>query len=156
MMNLSLTFKFFSMEKQRSWLPVIIGVAGLLIGAGITFTVMHLYGQNYLVTDPCPSTLTEKQVSSYMKTYLSTAAPSQGILGGFTVDLQQYNAMACLLTHNSQLAGFRMYNGKDNTGAIISMLVGVDKLTNDDRTMFYTVNPGISGPCPPICDKSPY
>jgi hypothetical protein len=144
------------MEKKKFWSPLTGGVLGLIIGVGITLGIVHVFGSALSISSPCPPTLTEKQVSAYMGSFLSTTVPYNNILKGGTVDLQQYNAMTCLLSHNSQLAGFRIYYGTDNTGAAITMLVGVDKKNTDDRTLFYNVGPGLSGPCPPICDTSPY
>jgi len=152
--NLSLTFKFFSMKKMNIWVPVITGIAGLLIGAVLTFGAIHLFGQNYSITDPCPPTLTQTQVNSYMNKYLSSAKPYQGVIKGFNVNAQEVNAWTCLLKNNSLLASFRAYKGIDEKGDSLLIVVGVDNAGKDDKSMYYRVVPVNGGPCPPICDKN--
>jgi hypothetical protein len=144
------------MEKNGFLLPVATGAIGILIGAIGMFFVFRSTPELFSISKPCPPTLTEQQVSTYMSNFQSVARPYQDTLKGFTIDLQQFDAMNCLLVKNSQLAGFRVYFGIDAAGANTTMVVGMDNTGNDVRTMFYNVSQRFSGPCPPICDANTY
>jgi hypothetical protein len=152
--NLSLTFKLFPMEKKRFLSPVTASLFGIVIGVIVTFFVLHFAPTLLLLSKPCPPTLTEPQVGSYMTNYRITAKPYQDTLKGFNVDIRQFNAMNCLFDKNPQLAGFRVYFGKDVAGANTSMIVGLDNSGNDVRTLIYGTSYKYSGPCPPICDAA--
>jgi hypothetical protein len=143
------------MEKKKFWVPVITGVAGLLIGVGLTLIVIHLYRENYAIVEPaCPPTLTKQQADSYRNKYLSTAKPFTAIIKGFNVNAQEMNAWNCLLKNNSQLGSFRAYKGMDEKGDSLLIVVGVNTAGKDDTTLYYRAVPLNGGPCPPICDKN--
>jgi hypothetical protein len=144
------------MEKNQPLSPWIASVIGLAIGAVVTFFVLKTNPQMLMISKPCPQTLTEKQVGTYMKNYRSTATAFQDTLKGFNVDIRQFYAMSCLFDKNPQLAGFRVYLGKDAAGSNTSMIVGLDINGQDVRTLLYGTTFKYSGPCPPICDANVY
>jgi len=152
--ELSLTLKFFSMEKKQILSPVTAVLLGIVLGVVITFFVLRSAPTLLLISKPCPPTLTEQQVGSYMHTFHTTAKLYQDTIKGLNVDLLQFNAMNCLFDKNPKLAGFRVYFGKDGNGRSTSMVVGIDNSGNDDRTLFYSASYRFSGPCPPICDTN--
>jgi hypothetical protein len=144
------------MEKKKILSPWSSSILGLAVGAVVTFIVLSLSPGMLLISKPCPSTLTEQQVGAYMKSYRSTAVAFHDTLKGFNVDIRQFYAMSCLFDKNPQLAGFRVYFGKDAAGTYTSMIVGMDINGKDVRTLFYGATFKYSGPCPPICDAHIY
>lgn len=153
--NFNQNLNFFGMEKKKSWVPWITGVAGLLIGVGLTLIVLHFYGQTFAVVDPaCPPTLTKQQADSYRNKYLSTAKPCTAVIKGFNVNGQEVEAWNCLLKNNPKLQSFRAYRGLDEKGDSLLIVVGVNTVGQDDTTLYYRAVPMNGGPCPPICDKN--
>ena len=152
--NLNLTLKFLRMQKKSFWLPLSTGILGILIGAIAMWVIIRISQGQYLTIKSCSPTITATQVHDYMKAFASNdARPFNDTLKGFTVDLQQYYAMQCLLSKNSSLKGFRIIFGDDKINKFMTIIDGVDSSGRDDKTLFYNVLPGTSGPCPPICYK---
>jgi hypothetical protein len=151
--ELSLTFKFISMEKKQLFSRTTACLLGLVFGVIVTFFVLRSAPILLLISKPCPPTLTEQQVREYMIRYHSTATAFQDTLKGFNVDIMQFNALNCLFDKNPQLAAFRIYFGVDPAGAKTTMIVGVDGKGKDVRTLYYN-SLRYSGPCPPICDTN--
>jgi hypothetical protein len=140
------------MEKNQFFSPVVTGVLGIVTGAVIMYFVNRTDTNINPITNSCPPTLTHQQATLYKSNFKSQARPYLDTLKGFNVDVQEVNAMKCLLDRNSQLAGFRVYFGRDNAGTDKIIIVGVNNTGKDDRTLYYYVTHRLSGPCPPTCD----
>jgi hypothetical protein len=103
------------------------------------------------------NTITVPQAISYFKNALRVATPCSGVINGVTLDKNDLTAMSSLLTTFPNLAGFRVYNGIDDSGAKIAIIVAIDNNGangTDLTTTIYSATSTRMGLCPPICDQS--
>ncbi len=87
--------------------------------------------------------------------YMADAVPMNAVIKGFTLDKAQLDAMNAISKENADLAGFRIYMGKDASAKRIGIVVGVDNTGKDaiKNTIFSTDSRQLS-PCPVVCDVS--
>jgi hypothetical protein len=90
--------------------------------------------------------------NGYFKNYMAGAVSFNQVIKGFTVDKNQLEAMNTIAKENTTLQSFRIYMGKDNKTAPVSIVVGIDSRGMDavNNTIYSTNSPG--NPCPPVCD----
>ncbi|MEI6901427.1 MAG: hypothetical protein WCL00_16240 [Bacteroidota bacterium] len=145
------------MEKIKGLLPSTNFIMGLALG--ILLFATYSFTKSTPVGSP-PETLTSISVSDaniLVKHYLATASIPTIPVKGFTLDTLQLNAMKLILKENPNLAGFRVYLGKDMNGVMAGIVTGVDNKGSDaiTNTIYKTYSVGV-GPCPIVCDvKSP-
>lgn len=85
--------------------------------------------------------------------YRESAEQFNDVLNGFSVNTDQLEAMNRLNSEIGELTGFRLYLGKDQSGAEISVVYGVDQNGRDAKaSAIYSTGLSHSGPCPPVCD----
>ena len=97
--------------------------------------------------------ITATDAHTFFMKYMASATPLNQVVKGFTLDRSQLDAMDALARENTELAGFRIYMGLDNSGKKIGIVVGVD-ITGKDalkNSIFNTDSKNLS-PCPLICD----
>ncbi len=92
---------------------------------------------------------------SFYTKYMTDAAPFNQVIKGFTIDKAQLEAMNAIAKENAELAGFRIYMGKDYAGRKVALVVGVDNTGKDavKNTIFSSDAQQVS-PCPPVCDAT--
>lgn len=124
--------------------------SGLLAG----ITVLGL-----MSFSPAPGTgvvpLNQTAARSYIAGFVAGAAPSNTIIKGFTIDKSQLEAMNLLNRENQALSGFRIYLGKNESGKLLGIVVGIDSQGKDavNNSIFGTDAKSVS-PCPPACDAA--
>jgi hypothetical protein len=132
-------------------------VIGFITGIAAGISVVGLLSFSGGPATPVPggglAPITTDMAHSYLLKYLSDAAPVATVVKGFTIDKIQLDAMNAIAKENPDLAGFRIYMGKDNAAKRIGIVIGVDANGNDaiKNTVFSTDAAKLS-PCPPICD----
>lgn len=139
------------MIKKSTHQVIIAFVAGILIGV-TSLTLVSFSGPSSLPVEM--EKLSVTQANTFLKSYLKSAQSINGPLKAMLIDKDQYSAMNRLLTENPNLAGFRIYMGKDATNAKIGMVVGVNSSGNDLTNTIYRSNGTNLSPCPPICDAT--
>jgi len=152
--NLSLTFNFFTMEKNKYLVPSVTGIIGIVIGA-LIIVGFHTMIWVSPILKPCTNTVPSTEASTFIRGLDASAQNYTDKLKGFTVDIQQYYAMQCLYNLNQGLGGFRIYFTYENSTETASVVVGVLGTGMDDKSLYYSVNnlsPKTAGPCPPACD----
>jgi hypothetical protein len=135
-------------KKQLLWLSATF-VAGALAGIFLMGLLSFRSPSN-----PQQTTLTAAQAHTYLNNYLASVSGSTCVVKAFTLDKADVTAMSSLLTVPG-LAGFRIYNGIDNTGAKIAIIVPIDNTTPygaDLTTAILSAPVTKLGPCPPVCD----
>lgn len=97
--------------------------------------------------------ITAAAAHQYVAKYLTDAAPLNQVIKGFTIDKTQLEAMNAILKENAELAGFRIYMGKDESSKKFGIVVGISSTGADavKNTIFNTDSQLLS-PCPPVCD----
>jgi hypothetical protein len=98
--------------------------------------------------------ITASEAKGYIGNYKADAVVNT-VVTGFTIDRGQLEAMNAIARENPELAGFRVYMGKDNTSRRLGIVVGVDKAGKDAvNGTVYNTDAGSLSPCPPVCDVS--
>lgn len=135
--------------RTSKWLPVLTFVSGMFAGA------LFLGILSFTPPNPPMEVITAANAHTYYLNYMGRALPYNNVIKGYVIDLEQYNAMAQLYKDNSQLAGFRIYNGIDNSSTNLGIVVGITSQGLDDVAgKIYKTTARSVGPCPPVCDNS--
>jgi hypothetical protein len=93
--------------------------------------------------------------NTLLKEYLKTAGTPAKPINGVFLDKQELEAMNRLAGENPNLAGFRIYFGKETSGLLVGLVVGVDDNYSDlTANSIYKTDSPKTGPCPPVCDKN--
>lgn len=95
--------------------------------------------------------------NAMLKSYLREALPTSQVVKGMVVMKPQFEAMNKLYWENPELAGFRIYFGKDTAGFAKAVVVGIDEGGKDAVMGSVYSTPGdATGLCPRFCDdRSP-
>lgn len=135
------------MKKNRYFFPVLGFFGGMIAGIAL----IGLWSFTPAATGMVSISVTEAK--TYLNNYLTDAAPVNGVIKGFTIDKEQFDAMSAIAKGNAGISGFRVYMGKDNSSRKIGIVVGIDELGKEavTGTIYGTDSKSLS-PCPPICD----
>jgi hypothetical protein len=137
-----------NMKKHRYFFPVFGFLGGMVAG-------MALIG--LWAFTPAAGTgmvaISVTEAKTYLNNYLVDAAPVSGVIKGFTIDKEQFDAMNAIAKENTGISGFRIYMGKDNASRKIGIVVGIDALGKEAVTgKIYGTDSKSLSPCPPMCD----
>lgn len=98
-------------------------------------------------------TVDSKAAKTLTSKYQASATRLNDVLKGFTINLEQLDAMNRLNSENRTLSGFRIYLGENTSGGKVGIVYGVDQYGHDSEVnSIYTTGLSQSGPCPPVCD----
>ncbi|HRY33676.1 MAG TPA: hypothetical protein P5531_11980 [Bacteroidales bacterium] len=137
--------------KSTPFLPVrCLVLLGVVIVATAVVTWFLARPQSY---EPASGLvqITNDEALQMQATFLETATPTEEVVRGMSLNINQYNAMEGIKRSVAGVAGFRIYYGLDE-GAPVMLIKGVDAAQQDITTLVYKTNPGGSGLCPPVCD----
>ncbi len=143
------------MKTKKYFFTVLGFFAGIVFGVSIIGLYSFSNGPASEASGSGVVAVSADIAKSYCRNYLADATPMTQVIKGFTIDKVQLDAMNLIAKENPQLAGFRIYIGKDNTTKKIAIVVGVDNLGVDAvKNTIYTTDSQKLSPCPPICDVS--
>ena len=135
-----------------------IGVA-FIIGAISTVSFLSLVSFTGMSVPPSKSgaaaAISASDANLLLKEYLKTAGTPALPVKGVFLDRKELEALNQLAGENPGLAGFRIYFGKEKTGLLVGIVVGVDANYADVAgSNIYKTDSPKTGPCPTVCDKS--
>lgn len=137
--------------KTKRLFPVLIFLAGFVAG-GALLSILSFTSPN-----PPVDAIGSIDAKTFFQRYTGRAIPYSGVIKGYMVDKEQYDAMTLVLAAYPGVIGFRIYNGIDNGFVNVGMVVGVNSNGTDALTIPNTVFKTVAryvGPCPPVCDAS--
>ena len=97
--------------------------------------------------------ITRDSAAAYLQNYLETATPTNDVIKAIVVDTEMLDSMNAIMQQNPNTQGFRIYNGIDENGAAVSMVVGIHDNADEELPVYSTGRTG-SNLCPPMCDAS--
>jgi hypothetical protein len=122
-------------------------------GAIIGITFLALVGFTGMSVPTAPP-ISPGDANTLFKEYLKTApTPTKPIYGVF-LDKNELAAMNQLAGDNQNLAGFRIYFGKETSGPQVGIVVGVDDHYADVTATILKTDSPKAGPCPTVCDNT--
>jgi hypothetical protein len=141
------------MKAKKYFLTATGFFAGMIAGVSLIGLVAFSGGPSASAPGSGVASITLDVARSYFAKYMADAAPLNAPVKGFTIDKAQLDAMNLLIKENADLAGFRIYMGKDNTAKKIGIVVGVDAAGKDaTKNTIYGTDSQQMSPCPLICD----
>jgi hypothetical protein len=137
--------------KTKRLFPVLIFLAGIVAG-GVLLSILAFTSPN-----PAPAPISANAARTFFRNYMVHAIPYSNVIKGYTISREQYNAMTEIIGLNPSVTGFRIYNGVDDNGLAVGMVVGVtaagnDYLTGSEPVRSTDARQGV-GPCPTVCDN---
>ena len=137
----------------------IFSVLGFMSGILLGFSVLGLFsfsnGPGSAGSGPGIVPISAAEAKIFLHNYMSDATAINEVIKGFTIDKAQLEAMNAISKENPNLAGFRVYLGKDNSSRMIGIVVGIDNDGKDAvNGKVYNTDRGVLSPCPPVCDVS--
>ena len=137
----------------------IFSVLGFMSGILLGFSVLGLFsfsnGPGSAGSGPGIVPISAADAQTFLRNYMSDAIAINAVIKGFTIDKAQLEAMNAISKENPNLAGFRVYLGKDNSSRMIGIVVGIDSEGKDAvNGKVYNTDRGALSPCPPVCDVS--
>lgn len=123
----------------------------------IVMSSMYLIGRVSATQAPPPAPYqkVDLQVAeNATSTFMATARTPNSPVHGFSINMDQYNAMGQLAVSESGISGFRVYFGEDQNHQDIMVVVGVNSMGSDILNSIYTASAASSGLCPTICDAA--
>jgi hypothetical protein len=132
-------------------------VAGMIIGAVI------VWGAFGFCTEDCTGT-TQIKIDTTLVKHVSLNDARKLFQGyfrtpdnidsirGFTISIDQFNAMLAISQQDNRLLGFRIYLGKDSIDNKVRIIVGYGSPEHYDN--IYMSSEDNSGPCPWVCDDA--
>ena len=130
-------------------------VAGLLFGFSVLGLLSFSNGPGSAGTGAGIEPISAAEAQTFLHNYMSDATAINEVIKGFSIDKAQLEAMNAISKENSNLAGFRVYLGKDNSSRKIGIVVGIENDGKDAvNGKVYNTDAGVLSPCPPICDVS--
>ena len=128
-------------------------IIGILIGATPFIFMSFTQNTSIRAVPQGLATITAQDANLLFKNYFKTATAPTTPIKGFFLDSLQYNAMKLIAGEKNDLAGFRVYLGKDRNNLPVSIVVGVDSKGSDATSnTLYKTSSIKSGPCPFVCD----
>jgi hypothetical protein len=135
----------------RSGMLLLTGVvAGVIIGVGVISFAQDNSSSSVDIFIP----VNVKKASSAVINYLNDARPVSMVLKSYTISKVQYEAMGKIAENNKGYSGFRIYPGKNLSGEMIGIVIGLNDSGKEDtlhpifETKFLK-----TGPCPDYCDE---
>ena len=138
-------------KKKILWMSATF-VAGAI--AGIFVLGLYSFTTPSPSPNPTPSLITVDQAKVFFQNYMKTATASNGIVKGIALDKDEVIAMSNLLNVIPTLSGYRLYNGIDDTGGKVCMIVAFDKDGTDLTTTIFSAPVTKMGLCPTVCDMT--
>jgi hypothetical protein len=143
------------MKANKYFFPVMGFFSGVVIGMSMIALFAFTSSPSSSAPGSSISAITADVAHSLLVKYLADAPPANMVIKGFTIDKSQLDAMNLISKENAELAGFRIYLGKDAAARKVGIVVGVDNLGNDAvKNTIYSTDLQRTSPCPPICDVS--
>lgn len=97
--------------------------------------------------------VTVSQGKAMIVGYQKEASSTNAVVKGMVIMKPQLEAMNALSQENMQLAGFRVYFGKDSMNNQKAIVVGIDESGKDDvNASVYSTLGDATGLCPRFCD----
>jgi hypothetical protein len=128
-------------------------VSGIILGATVIGLLSFTNAANAPARLPGVSKISEAEANALFRNYYDNAAPTNGVLKGFTLTREHLSSLNNLANENPGLPAFRVYMGYDQNIGNVGIVVGVNNSGQDDSGIIYKA-PGGASPCPPICDGS--
>jgi hypothetical protein len=106
------------------------------------------------------SQITKEKAKGYMSSYKNSATPLNSIAEGVVIERDQLEAINSLdslsktVDEDVNVGSFRVYFGKDEVGADVSVVVAVDDDGTDMTGTIYSTARNTGGLCPPMCDAT--
>jgi len=143
------------MKKNRILMPLMTLIIGILIGATPFIFMSFTQNSSTRAVPQGLATITAPDANVLFKNYFRSATAPTTPIKGFFLDSLQFSAMKLIAGEKNELAGFRVYLGKDRNNLPVSIVVGVDSKGADATTYpIYKTSSLKSGPCPFVCDQT--
>lgn len=130
----------------------------VLMNTFVALVIMALaYGIGYSSgrsVPPAQGVIDARTANTYFKNYYSSASEVNGVIKGFTVDMDQLHAMNQIASQPGDYSGFRVYFGIDANNQPIGMVLGIDGRGNEISTGIMQTNAGVLASCPIACDEA--
>ena len=127
-------------------------ISGIVLGVSAIGLFSFTNAGAALVPMPAVAKINVTEANAMFKRYFQNAAPTTAVFKGFALNKEELTALNNLLAENSDLAGFRIYMGKDVTSTAVGIVVGINSAGKDVTTSIYQSAALGTGPCPTICD----
>jgi hypothetical protein len=127
--------------------------AGLFAGAAFIVAIAFTFKPAGLPAKDGIDPIGISQGNALIRKYLDGAVETKEVVKGMVVMKSQFEAMNKLYWENPELAGFRIYFGKDTAGIPKAVVVGIDEAGKDVVSGSLFSTPGdATGLCPRFCD----
>lgn len=142
------------MKTNRFALITVTFLIGTVFGISIIGLLSFTASSTSPAPEPQPIIISSSQAHTYVTNYLAGRPYRVDTLKAIIIDIGQYTAMKNIESRNPNLAGFRIYFGKDNT-VNFGIVVGMDSSGEDAALNYiYRTDSYRLGPCPPTCDAN--
>ena len=130
-------------------------VAGAVFGLGVW--ALYSFSQSPVSpADPAVTKISVTDAHTYSQNYYNNATLPTSKIKGFNIDKAGLTAMNTILgaAPTAAAAGFRVYFGKDASGARLWIICGVDSNGSDMTGSIYSAKSTNADLCPWLCDAS--
>lgn len=140
--------------KNRFTVLALTFVSGIILGVAAIGLFSFTKAGAVPAVLPGVNRISPQEASALFKGYYNTANPSNEVMRGFAINMEQLSALNTLAGENPGLSGFRIYMGYDGGQGSVGIVVGINASGQDETGSIYKASAGGSGPCPTICDGS--
>jgi len=134
-------------------MPLMTLIIGIVIGATPFIFMSFTQNTSNRNVPQGLETITAQEGNLLFKSYFRSATAPTTPIKGFYLDSLQFSAMKLIAGEKNDLAGFRVYLGKDRNNLTVSIVVGVDDKGADATTYpIYKTSSVRTGLCPFVCD----
>jgi len=122
----------------------------ILMGSAVLFIIGYSFGSQA----PAPNVIDGATAKAYFQNYYRSAQPVNEAIRGFSIGMDQYEAMGQIAQQLPGIQGFRVYFGKDGEGNRLGLVVGVDGRGTENNTLIMSSYGGMLESCPFACDEA--
>jgi hypothetical protein len=126
----------------------------LLITTIIPTSILLMGLKSSIIPAQSPVIITQETGSQYVNNYISTAAPTNGVVRAVIIEASVLSAMNSIAKQYPATPSYRVYFGKDNAGAQVSVVVGITSTGLDMTLPVYCSSRTGNNLCPPMCDAA--
>ncbi len=101
-----------------------------------------------------PVIITQETGTQYVNNYLASATATNGVVRAIIVESSVLSAMNSISKQYPSTPSYRVYFGKDNAGAQVSIVVGMTSTGLDMTLPVYCSSRTGNNLCPPMCDAA--
>lgn len=128
---------------------------------GLSAIVVLLLGAVYSLgfsagnaAPPANTAISSETANVFFKNYYNSARSVNSVIKGFSIDMEQYNAMSQIIQQGRSVSGFKIYFGLDNSNSPLGLVVGVNGNGAEITTMIMSTSAGTLASCPIACDEA--